>query len=867
MGALDYRKQHFSELSKISGKLSQIGTFLTRLPVPTDDNGQKAQLESDLQTLQTAVNHRKGRVSQSTARVSVIGLEKQGKSTFVNAWIGKQCLPSDSKRCTWASSTLVNDTKFYAKIRFLTTEEFIRTVDGLFESLNLSKSEFRFPLLVNFKDNEQVKKVSDNPAFKDLEQLSQYYGEIKHNLDRGILEINSDDVKDFNQKLFEWVSLRKTDGTENGKAYSVAHCDIHLPIQEGLLFSVDDLPGIDAPGNRAETMTWNNVEQNADIIVLVKNAVNNASMNSNEIKIWDKASKSDSSIKLTERLFVALNQADYDKTEHGRDCHEEAFKEFRSKSVPEKRIFYVSSRAELYGTTKDKSTLSFTDWTEEDYKDAISKIAKKRSQENLTTGFGEFKAELYRFLESDFQALEEKALNFLRDEYSAFFDKYKSFLALYNETDGDEHYLDEKARERFGELWYPQDYGVRDTKGLAVEIRNTIGRMVAAIDVEPEKTKEFLDSIRDLIKNSCTRLSKLNTVEAFECEYNPTVSPIKDYDKMKSSYCERLHGKAKKEIFNKLSTEISQNINSHIKAIWDAGLSAHNPEAPKGLLAISEKTITEFLKKQYPDALFSNFDNSELGRIPYGFTALLKSIAHPAVEYLMSYNTMLQTQRTNILYKADLFCKSTNSGYLGFELRRNYDTAFRNSKNPTTAYAAVIKLLKENTDYLRIATDILLPKPFGIIADIILNSIDKTPDTQKTDIGVPTTAAGNPFGKSITNGTPVSNSGENTILDESMNTITPEKVVEEIGQRIKLVYFVLESMLFDNDFGIIGYYRAILEEFRLLVGDEMFNDGAVIKSLAFHNSEYIFPNEMLFKHDNEREQLQRIIQEAFEVEK
>jgi hypothetical protein len=59
-------------------------------------------------------------------------------------------------------------------------------------------------------------------------------------------------------------------------------------------------------------------------------------------------------------------------------------------------------------------------------------------------------------------------------------------------------------------------------------------------------------------------------------------------------------------------------------------------------------------------------------------------------------------------------------------------------------------------------------------------------------------------------------------------------------------------MLFDRDFGFIGYYRAYLEEFRIAVESEM-NQGGAIKSLAFKFRERVWPNEREFKTNGERQ--------------
>lgn len=46
------------------------------------------------------------RLKKNEFRIAVVGLEKAGKSTFVNAWLGADLLPNDMKRCTFTTTQL-----------------------------------------------------------------------------------------------------------------------------------------------------------------------------------------------------------------------------------------------------------------------------------------------------------------------------------------------------------------------------------------------------------------------------------------------------------------------------------------------------------------------------------------------------------------------------------------------------------------------------------------------------------------------------------------------------------------------------------------------------------------------------------------
>lgn len=873
---LEYRKEHVKQINKWLGNLNSIQNII-QSPLLNKDEG----LLEEINKLESMMGQRLERVRQNTARVSVIGLEKQGKSTFVNAWIGKQCLPSDSKRCTWASSTLINANDFSAKIEFLTTAEFEKTVDGLFEQLNIKRNEYVFPLSESAKNELKTKVDVGHNAYKDLEQLSKHYSEIRNYLDHSPKSVKADSIQEFNDKLFEWISLRsKEEGNENGKAYSVKHCDINLPIEEGLVFSIDDLPGIDAPGNRAEIMTWDNVEKHADIIVLVKSAFNNASMNANEIKIWDKANASDNAIKLTEKLFVLLNQADADKIEHGRDAHEEAYKEFhQDRFVPENRIFYASSRAELY--KNNQGDLSF-DWTEEEYSKARLAIANKRKQSEPTTGFDEFKHEIYNFLKNDFKALEEKALRYLETEYAKVWEKWQVFLSN-NKIDELDNGMNEDAMNRFSELWYPQTF---EKEGLAHKINKKSASMIEEIIGEPEKAQPFIDALRGEIHKSRERMLEENTVENFEARHDPKATALHNMTAMRQHYFEFMQKKIKREISEELSRCISKNVNSHIKSIWDESLQEVTEEAPHGLSVIGDEKISDFLKKKNSDYLFTNFNNEKNGQVSYGFSALLKATALSTLEYLLSSDPDLDDCRAKILYKTKVYEDGINNARIGSTLKSLYNQEIGAGTSPASAISEVVEKIKDHRSSLRIMVDLLLPKPFDILADLMLNATEKyskaveaepemtanveaNPFDKKTPFKTAPTKAvnptssgdSNPFGKSKTE------PKDSQPREISQRKVTPEGTILEMERRIKLVYHVLEVMLFDDEFGFVGYYRSILEEFRVSIFEQMTYEPGIIRSLAFNHCEQLFPNESIFKKDNDKEMLKNILKQAQEIAK
>lgn len=92
---------------------------------------------------------------------------------------------------------------------------------------------------------------------------------------------------------------------------------------------------------------------------------------------------------------------------------------------------------------------------------------------------------------------------------------------------------------------------------------------------------------------------------------------------------------------------------------------------------------------------------------------------------------------------------------------------------------------------------------------------------------------------------------------ETKKEITAEGVCQEIRLRIKLLYDVIEKMLFDSDFGLMGYYRAFFDDFRREVDDQMMSEGGVIKGMAFRYCTKVWPQEEMFCSDDARQRMQQ----------
>ncbi len=254
---------------------------------------EKARHLERWQDLEQKLTHRIRRLDQSNINFAVIGLENQGKSTFVNSWIECDLLPTDNKRCTWASTTIVNDPeRSWADIVFYNETNMKSLIKSLVNSLPESLSKQLSTGLPLSKEQariieEQLGSGSVHKNFlAELQGLNEAWPMILQKFnEQSPLPLVHDSTEELLADLRQYISLVDSSGKKQTLPYAVERVSVHIPLEKDLSFQIDDLPGLNAPGNRAELATWDALNKRADVIVMVKDAEANSSLVNDEINV------------------------------------------------------------------------------------------------------------------------------------------------------------------------------------------------------------------------------------------------------------------------------------------------------------------------------------------------------------------------------------------------------------------------------------------------------------------------------------------------------------------------------------------------------------------------------------------------------
>ena len=111
MWSPESRKQKAAELRTIADKILRYrqlcDRFASYFPHDSDNGRLLQQLRGKLEDLRGRSLDREKRLAKGVVKIGVVGLEKQGKSAFLSAWLkSEKLLPSEAERCTWSTTVV-----------------------------------------------------------------------------------------------------------------------------------------------------------------------------------------------------------------------------------------------------------------------------------------------------------------------------------------------------------------------------------------------------------------------------------------------------------------------------------------------------------------------------------------------------------------------------------------------------------------------------------------------------------------------------------------------------------------------------------------------------------------------------------------
>jgi hypothetical protein len=295
----DERKDYIEKLKNIIDGIDKINVMRNTRIID-------AKMQSELEKKKRDAQKFLKKLEQREFEIAVVGLEKAGKSSFSNAILEIDVLPTADARCTYTSTCIRAGESDRATIRFFSVDEFngefrdkLKTMGienvstytyntlskdtylGLFEALP-ERDKREYSGTINLDVLEIIK-------HQDI--LSRYIGST----DKQYIgsELDSDEFKDFIRKPEKAIAAKEI-VIESTKFNSMKNAVMY------------DVPGFDSPTAMHKQQTLSKM-RDVDAIIMVANA-KAPSLRGTEISIF-KENDLDGAL-LSEKLFVFENKVD-----------------------------------------------------------------------------------------------------------------------------------------------------------------------------------------------------------------------------------------------------------------------------------------------------------------------------------------------------------------------------------------------------------------------------------------------------------------------------------------------------------------------------------------------------------------------------
>ncbi|TRW90755.1 dynamin family protein [Candidatus Methylobacter oryzae] len=528
------------------------------------------------------------RLHANRFEVAVIGLEKAGKSALLNAWLGQEILPSARERCTftsteiWSAQTEQDQLLF---IQYYTKEEIsklqLQRRDALLGTLGERE---RKEIQEDFDDTE--KHLSDILVFsKQKNGFTQRFtdiGEISEQLQSAVFKNRAQSL------AIKRIQLKT----------------VRLRSDRDIIFH--DVPGFNS-GILMHSEQAIERLKNCDAIIYAKE-MKQPSITGPEKEMLVIADSEDPTIKVSDKVFVVLTQAD---AMDDQIDFKETYAKHRSywPSVPERRLIPVCARAHLveFGIPSE-DTLRRT-------KSADDKAKMKKL--GINDGMAALKESINYYIDNERSGVLERRCDALvsniRQIANEVLLKLEPIYGVFDETEiQEDDLLGKEFNQWWGrewqrikkdfDTWYAEVIqGRKEADALGSEHHE-----LAALHSSYDEKIEFL-------------LSNLNTAQADELKRIYTAGgTISMPDPREGNY--KIREELFREIQKKFETELTDQLAQALQALIDQ-------------IALKTQSLLWDTEEVRKSLLHSDVDESlEQARIRHGFQVLFLRFSRVAVE-------------------------------------------------------------------------------------------------------------------------------------------------------------------------------------------------------------------------------------------
>jgi hypothetical protein len=495
------RRERAAELRTIQDRVTRYRQlaerFVSYFPPESDNSRLLEKLRTKLDDLRSRAADREKRLSKGVVKIGVVGLEKQGKSAFLSAWLkSERLLPSEAERCTW-STTIVEPGEpghFSATVEFYAPADFQARIATYFDALEpgsaerwqgLDQAEL-MRLKARFKEREGFD--VDDPdragrreqtAWAELVEIAAGLAQIKPRLGKEALTLTASTLDDLGGQIRPYIALKDTLG--GNRPYpgvrAVKQVTVSIPV-EGAMPGVVlmDLPGIDAPSDKARRDTEDALANEVDVTLFVKD-ITRPSLVRSELDLLRAAQSADRSISLKDRMFVVLTKIDlFDRPDENGSWHWQ----LAARNLKEQGI----GRIYPYAKPWAHSGVDVNHPVARQLQDFYGSTSPVSGLEMLQTAVA-------HYLATDVEMLDKKVMASIHTELSELETQLRGALVSVKDALSDREF--ERRAEQMFDLCFEHVQAGEDPIGLLPEIRK---RMSSFMDLEISERERLARATR-----------------------------------------------------------------------------------------------------------------------------------------------------------------------------------------------------------------------------------------------------------------------------------------------------------------------------------------------------------------------------------
>ena len=489
------RKQKAAELRTVADKILRYrqlcDRFASYFPPESDNARALRTLRGKLEDLKARSLDREKRLAKGVVKIGVVGLEKQGKSAFLSAWLkSEKLLPSEAERCTW-STTVVEPGEpgaYGALVTYYREDEFKTRISSYFDALEQGsverwqglnpaeiqrlKAAFRAREGYDVDDQDRAGR-REQAALAELVEIAATLPEIKARLNKEPLRLTASSLDELAEVIRPFIALKDT--RNSNRPYpgvrAVKLVTVTIPV-EGAMPGVVlmDLPGIDASSDKARRDTEEALTNEVDVTIFVKD-ITRPSLVRAEFDLLRTAQSADRSISLKDRMFVVLTKVDlFDHPDENGNWHWSlAARNFKEQGVD--RIFPYSKVWVHQGV--------------ESTHPVARQVMDFFGATRPVNGLDQLKEAIEGYLATDVEALDQRVMSAVASEFTELEAQLRGALVSVKDGLSDQEF--ERRSEQVFDLLFEHVQAGEDPIGLLPEIRTRLSSFMDHEMSEPER--------------------------------------------------------------------------------------------------------------------------------------------------------------------------------------------------------------------------------------------------------------------------------------------------------------------------------------------------------------------------------------------